>query len=54
MITVNGHTLENFNVHTHAGVRYIVFDNNSKSYNVFDTQTLIELEYLIEDVEEED
>ena len=54
MITLNGRDLENFDAHTHAGVRYIVFNNNSKSYNVFDTQTLKELEFLIEDVEEED
>ena len=54
MITLNGQTLENFNAHTYAGVRYIIFDNNSKFYNVFDTQTLSELEYLIEDVEKED
>ena len=54
MITLNGRELENFNAHTYAGVRYIVFDNNSKPYNVFDTQTIIELEYLIEDIEEGD
>ena len=54
MITLNGQTLENFNAHTYAGVRYIIFDNNSKFYNVFDTQTLSELEHLIEDVEKED
>ena len=54
MITLNGRELENFNAHTYADVRYIVFDNNSKPYNVFDTQTIIELEYLIEDIEEGD
>ena len=54
MITLNGRQLENFDAHTYADVRYIVFNNNSKSYNVFDTQTIIELEYLIEDIEEGD
>ena len=54
MTTVNGRQLENFDAHTYADVRYVVFNNNSKSYNVFDTQTIIELEYLIEDIEEGD
>ena len=47
-------SLKNFNVHTEEKVRYIIFDNSSKSYNVFDTQTLDELEILIDDLESND
>ena len=54
MITIHGQALENFDAHTEENVRHIIFNNNSKSYNVFDTKTLDELEILITDIEEED
>lgn len=54
MIKINGQILENFDAHTDHNVRHIIFNNKSKSYNVFDTQTLDELEVLIADIEEED
>ena len=53
MTKIKGQDLDNFDLKITNNVWYIVFNNKSKNYNVFDTKTLNELETIISAVEDD-
>ena len=53
MTKIKGQDLDNFDLKITNNVWYIAFNNKSKSYNVFDTKTLNELETIISAVEDD-
>ena len=53
MTKIKGQDIDNFDIKVTNNVWYVAFNNKSKSYNVFDTKTLNELETIISAVEDD-
>jgi 3-hydroxyacyl-CoA dehydrogenase/enoyl-CoA hydratase/3-hydroxybutyryl-CoA epimerase/enoyl-CoA isomerase len=53
MTEIKGQVLDNFDIKVTNSVWYVAFNNKSKSYNVFDTKTLDELETIISAIEDD-
>ena len=54
MTKLKGQDLDNFDIKVTNNVWYVAFNNKSKSYNVFDTKTLNELEAIVSAVEQDE
>ena len=54
MTKIKGQDLDNFDIKVTNNVWYVAFNNKSKSYNVFDTKTLNELEAIVLALEEDE
>ena len=54
MTKLKGQDLDNFDIKVTNNVWYVAFNNKSKSYNVFDTKTLNELETIVSAVEQDE
>ena len=54
MTKLKGQDLDNFDIKVTNDIWYVAFNNKSKSYNVFDTKTLDELETIVSALEQED
>ena len=53
MTKLKGQDLDNFDIKVTNNVWYVAFNNKSKSYNVFDTKTLNELETIVTAIEDD-
>ena len=53
MTKIKGQDLDNFDIVVRNNVWYVAFNNKTKSYNVFDTKTLNELDSIVSAIEED-